>query len=75
MIPVAEMGALNYVMLWVSYHRIAVIFCLGVSLWVIGFGRYFRPIVKGELRLGKPHKWSVDLATKQRRRGKDLEIQ
>ncbi len=50
--------------LWLSFHRLAFLVLIAVSLWVGSYAYYFRSTIIRWMHAGKPHSWSVDLAAK-----------
>ncbi len=55
------MGSL---LLWLNIHRVMVIAILAVVFWVTSYMMYLRPIIANWRKRGRPHSWSIDLASK-----------
>ena len=50
--------------IWASAYQVPVILGIGFSMWLAAYVWYFKDDWKRQLRDRKPHKWSVDMATK-----------
>ena len=55
---------MNFILIWLSLHRIAFVIVLAIAMWVGAYGYYFRQAFAGYVQKGRPHSWSVDLTSK-----------
>jgi Na+/proline symporter len=52
-------------MLYLNMHRMGVIVVIGLMLWIGAYAYYAKPSIRQYLLRGKPHRWSVDLASRK----------
>ncbi len=55
---------MSAVWIWGSAHQVLVILAIGVSMWAAAYIWYFKDDWNRFRRDRRPHKWSVDMATK-----------
>ena len=60
---------MDVILLWLNTHRILAVACVALSLWGTAYYWYFHKLVRGMLRRGQPHNWTVNLVTKTAPRG------
>lgn len=56
---------------WMSSHRALTFAVLSAGIWIFANYWYLRTDITRWRRLNKPHKWSVDMATKGSKGGKN----
>ncbi len=56
-------------LIWLTGHRTWFIGFFALGLWIGAYYSYFRQYLQGMFDRGKPHAWTVDMATKTSRRG------
>jgi hypothetical protein len=53
------------ILLWLNQHRLFTVLMIALFLWTGSYAWYLRGFVRKFLYHGRPHNWSVDMATKK----------
>jgi hypothetical protein len=53
------------ILLWLNEHRTLTVLMMALLLWTGSYYWYFRNLIRKYLFHGRPHNWSVDMATKK----------
>jgi hypothetical protein len=55
---------LTYMMIWEGTHRTLIYGLIAISLWISAYLVYLKTDIRHFLNRRKPHRWGVDMATK-----------
>jgi hypothetical protein len=53
------------ILLWLNQHRIFTVLMTALALWTGSYAWYLRGFVRKYFFRGRPHNWSVDMASKK----------
>jgi hypothetical protein len=59
-----EAGLLTYLMIWEGTHRTLIYGVIALILWISAYLVYWKNDLRHWLQRRKPHRWGVDMETK-----------